>query len=372
MVKTFGLAIGLMTAVALKPAVGANLVANGDFEGGFHPETHIPVGYNIANNWFWCPYPIVGTTSDARAFAGVGLGMDGSSCQRLRVIQNRTAQSFMWQVVNTVPGTTYEFKAYWKIAPAGGGSVGNPLFPWIGAYFIDGGSTGDSQAAYQANHDLIRTFLPTVGHNNPYRMQWPYDPPFVPTTLIIPNNKQIVAERAYFYFYYQPQLADATQLNDWESIYDAAGGANTPTPPVINVNTATIGIGMPGIGETAENGGGAAWQTKVAAGNTMLVGFFVLDCPSTTGDGTDLYIDNVSVTEVCSIPTDLDGDGDVDEVDFNQFVSCASGAAVPHNGTALCQQADFDDDDDVDPDDFGELQRCYSGSGNPTDSACCQ
>ena len=79
-------------------------------------------------------------------------------------------------------------------------------------------------------------------------MQWPYDPPFIPTTLIIPNNKQIVAEHAYFYPYYEPQLAETLQLDFWESIYDAAGGANTPTAPIINPNTATPGIGMPGIG----------------------------------------------------------------------------------------------------------------------------
>ncbi len=266
----------------------------------------------------------------------------------------------MWQCIDTVPGGTYTVTGWWKNAPSGSGSVGNPLFPWIGAFFVDGGTPGDSQAAWQANHDLIRTFLPLIGFNNPFRMQWPYDPPFVPTTLIIPTNKEIVAEHAYFYPYYQPQLADATQLNDWETLYDAAGGANTPTAPIINVNTATIGIGMPGIGESAENGGGAAWQTKVAAGDHMIVGFFVLDCPSTTGDGTELYIDNVAVTlEVPPNPCDLNGDLVVNTADFNLFQSCSSGPTVPHNGTALCQQADLDDDGDLDQDDFGAFQLCF-------------
>ena len=105
----------------------------------------------------------------------------------------------------------------------------------------------------------------------------------------------------------------------------------------------------------------------------MIIGFFVLDAPTTVGDGTELWIDNVSVTEgPFACPTDLDGDGDVDGVDFNLFLSCASGSGVPHNGTALCQKADFDGDGDVDPDDFGKLQRCYSGSGVPMDTTCCQ
>jgi hypothetical protein len=364
-----GLAVALLAVLALRPAAGQNLVVNGDFEGGFASETHLGLGYKIANGWQWAAFPINGGQY-GRAYQGLGVGMDGSNCQRLRVLQNTTGESFMWQTINTVPGNTYRVSGYWTLAGAGTGNFGNPLFPWIGVFFLDGGTPGDTQAAFQANYDLVKSFVPDVGFNDPYRMQWPYAPPFVPTTLIIPDNKQIVAEHAYFYPYYSPQLAPNVILNWWESFYDAAGGADTPTAPIINVNTATPGIGMPGIGEPAANGGGAAWQTKVAAGNHMIVGIFVLDAPATTGDGTDLYIDNVQVTRVFTTNPDLDGDGDVDQADLSLFESCASGPGIPFNGTDLCKKVDFDTDGHVDQTDFAVVQGCYSGSGNPTIPGC--
>jgi hypothetical protein len=67
---------------------------------------------------------------------------------------------------------------------------------------------------------------------------------------------------------------------------------------------------------------------------------------------------------------DFDHDCDVDGDDFDTFVSCASGPAVPHSGTAICQAADLDDDNDVDMNDFGVFQRCYSGENNPAKPDC--
>ena len=69
-----------------------------------------------------------------------------------------------------------------------------------------------------------------VSFNHPFRMQFPYDPPYLPTDLIIPNNKQIVAEHAYNYFYSD---LNGLQLDYWESLYDAAGGAGEPAMPGI-------------------------------------------------------------------------------------------------------------------------------------------
>jgi hypothetical protein len=70
------------------------------------------------------------------------------------------------------------------------------------------------------------------------------------------------------------------------------------------------------------------------------------------------------------IPGDFDGEGDVDQNDYDTFESCASGPAIPHSGSQTCQQADFDDDNDVDQDDFAIFQRCYSGQGNLANPNC--
>ncbi len=87
----------------------------------------------------------------------------------------------------------------------------------------------------------------------------------------------------------------------------------------------------------------------------------------------DISIDPVGGTvtiDVESVPPDFNGDGDVDQDDYQTFEGCSSGPAVPHDGSETCQQADFDDDNDVDQSDFGILQRCYSGEGNPADPNC--
>ncbi|MHC4444789.1 MAG: hypothetical protein ACYTA5_19505, partial [Planctomycetota bacterium] len=70
------------------------------------------------------------------------------------------------------------------------------------------------------------------------------------------------------------------------------------------------------------------------------------------------------------IPGDFNGDGDVDQDDFDTFESCASGPVIPHDGSPTCQYADFDSDNDVDQNDFAIFQRCYSGENNPGDPSC--
>lgn len=71
-----------------------------------------------------------------------------------------------------------------------------------------------------------------------------------------------------------------------------------------------------------------------------------------------------------AIPGDFDGDGDVDLDDFGSFQSCASGPALPHDGSPLCRKVDIDNDNDVDQSDFAIFQRCLSGPDMPADPGC--
>jgi hypothetical protein len=79
---------------------------------------------------------------------------------------------------------------------------------------------------------------------------------------------------------------------------------------------------------------------------------------------------NRLILEPLLAPADFDLDGDVDAADFTVFAGCASGPAIPHDGTPNCQNADLDHDSDVDQSDFGLFQRCYSGEGNLANSEC--
>lgn len=65
---------------------------------------------------------------------------------------------------------------------------------------------------------------------------------------------------------------------------------------------------------------------------------------------------------------DLDGDGDVDMVDFGWFQACLSGS-----GTLLkpgCDLADLNADGIVDVSDLGLFKGCMSGAGIPAAPAC--
>lgn len=85
-----------------------------------------------------------------------------------------------------------------------------------------------------------------------------------------------------------------------------------------------------------------------------------------------LHIDDWSITDITPIPVpgDLDGDGDVDEEDYEIFELCASGPGVPHIAAPECFAADFDQDGDFDHSDFAVIQRCYSGENVPGDPYC--
>ncbi len=66
---------------------------------------------------------------------------------------------------------------------------------------------------------------------------------------------------------------------------------------------------------------------------------------------------------------DLNGDGVVDAADLDMFETCASGSAVPRDGSLPCSLADADQDVDVDLTDFAAFQRCAS-EGLDADPDC--
>lgn len=69
------------------------------------------------------------------------------------------------------------------------------------------------------------------------------------------------------------------------------------------------------------------------------------------------------------VPADLDGDGDVDQVDFGLLQTCLTGPGVSQDGPA-CLGARLDDDDDVDADDLAIFIGCASGPDIPGDPDC--
>jgi C1A family cysteine protease len=64
------------------------------------------------------------------------------------------------------------------------------------------------------------------------------------------------------------------------------------------------------------------------------------------------------------VPSDFDGDGDVDLSDYGVFLGCYNGPnRAP--GAAACEPADADDDGDVDLADYAGFLDCYNGPANP-------
>lgn len=68
------------------------------------------------------------------------------------------------------------------------------------------------------------------------------------------------------------------------------------------------------------------------------------------------------------VKPDRDYDGDVDMDDFDAFLQCMAGPAIPVTGG--CEEADLDGDNDVDVADGAAVQRCVSGSGVPVWQGC--
>ncbi|MHC4442009.1 MAG: CotH kinase family protein [Planctomycetota bacterium] len=100
-----------------------------------------------------------------------------------------------------------------------------------------------------------------------------------------------------------------------------------------------------------------------ADGDTDGVGDVCDNCPNTIPGAT---VDENGCPPVVS--GDFDGDGDVDQNDYDDFALCSSGPAIPYTGD--CAAKDFDSDNDVDQNDFAIFQRCYSGTNNAGDPNC--
>ena len=80
---------------------------------------------------------------------------------------------------------------------------------------------------------------------------------------------------------------------------------------------------------------------------------------------------------------DIDGDGDVDQMDFGLWQLCYTGSGNTSFDPVKCKCLDRDDrngdhlynppddgDGDIDMDDFAKFAKCYSGPGVPANKAC--
>lgn len=114
-----------------------------------------------------------------------------------------------------------------------------------------------------------------------------------------------------------------------------------------------------------------AWQllrSESGATESLRLVFYTGTDASTVGQS--IAFDNLIVSSWPVVAPDLDSDGDVDLDDLLLLEGCASGPAIPHNGSDVCRRADLDGDADVDQSDFGIFQRCYSGTNKPADPNC--
>jgi hypothetical protein len=68
-------------------------------------------------------------------------------------------------------------------------------------------------------------------------------------------------------------------------------------------------------------------------------------------------------------PADLDGDGDVDQVDFGLLQACYGGPGIGQTDPS-CADARLDADGDVDFADLGVFGQCVSGPGTPAEASC--
>jgi hypothetical protein len=173
----------------------------------------------------------------------------------------------------------------------------------------------------------------------------------------------------------------------WDNTGGSFGGPNTPAVVFSNVQGGFSGPGNINADPLFVTGPlGDIYLSQVAAGQGI-------DSPcldAGAGIAVELFISGTTrddtVDDAAALDmgyhyvaelrprADVDGDGDVDGVDFSTFASCFNKAGnFPR--TAGCPvlssvRLDFDHDRDIDGVDFGVFATCYNKAGNPPRTPC--
>jgi hypothetical protein len=256
--RIIGVGLGVLAVLAVTSVASAStlgLVANGDFEEGYQTAGanlgNTPVGWNSYNE---------GTDaagSGARFYSGAGYGEGGTGGARMRVVLNKRAGVVMWQEIAVQSGQTYQFTADWYSDLNQSG--------WWGAFFFSTDTTDRATIEATIGGKTLPStgFIPYAQDDNaasgagPHRFGYGTNPDD-PTDMFQGSNHEIVAEHAVEW---TPAVAT------WQPISSADA------------------VAMTVIGDSS-------YQTKVATGNYMVVGFFLLDDP---GSAQNLYVDNAKV-----------------------------------------------------------------------------
>lgn len=190
---------------------------------------------------------------------------------------------------------------------------------------------------------------------------------------------------AYYAFVARARNAEGVETADSPS----AGKWTLSTPP--GAGSVTASNKAPAVGETvvwtAVGGFGAGtvqayryawnqnathtwtglepeWSADTLPTTPTAAGTWYLHVQGYNGEGVANGAYAYAVSAHAGIAADLDGDADVDLVDFGLFQTCFNG---PNRtaGPACSADADFDNDGDVDLNDFGTFQACFNGPNRP-------
>jgi hypothetical protein len=126
----------------------------------------------------------------------------------------------------------------------------------------------------------------------------------------------------------------------------------------IDGDNALTGSDLAMLYDAVFNGG------ALAAGNQATPGQILEAAAYVSAQGYD----PATLGLALSVPADMDGDGDVDGLDFSVFASCYNGAGKPPRSGCSAEQLnalDFDADTDVDGADFISFAACFNGAGKP-------